>query len=99
MALHRSSSGRVGEPGPKIPRSRASPSLMSWPLFSTRPSVYSTNRLPSSTWNRRLSTSPSPMPSGGEGGTSSSSLVPSGCTSSGGRWPATATSHSPLTAS
>src|SRR5919204_263640 len=68
VALHRSSRSRSGEPGPKMPRSRVRPSLMSWPLFSTRPSVYSTNRLPSSTLNWRLSTSPSPMPSGGGGG-------------------------------
>ena len=47
----------------------------------------------------RLWISPVPTPSGGAGSTSSSSLVPSGRTSSGGRWPAEATSQVPATAS
>ena len=72
---------------------------MSRVRFSTRPSVYSRNMLPSSTLNWRLSIGPSPTPSGGAGATSRYSLLPSGRTSSGGRCPATATSMLPLTAS
>src|SRR5580693_1766118 len=64
--------------GTNAPFSRSRPSEMSLSLLSTSPSVYSTNRLPSSTLNRCVSMSPSPTPSGGDGVTVSSSLRPSG---------------------
>ena len=47
----------------------------------------------------RLWIGPEPTPSGGAGEMSSSSVVPSGRTSSGGRCPAEASSQVPLTAS
>ncbi len=77
-------------------QSVASPTPMSSPRTSTSPSVHITSRSPAATGTRTDSKGTPPTPIGAPVGSSSRSLCPSPArTSTGGMWPALASSTSP----